>query len=178
MYISPYQILQLTPRAVRKRAVAAKPTILLDKKEKPTSKNQCRSIYMRVSLQNKDSTGLYHSCLIRIYGSAKDPKQYLMRPDSRMWVHCRCPYFLYYCEQALVRIKASSIYECEVDKRVTDPARQRNPRLVPYACKHLYAAITALLQEERNKKNYGEFVNKRNPYDGNYRDKMGPSFSR
>lgn len=178
MYISPYALLQLTPRPVRHRARDATPTVVLDKKEKPSSRSQCRSIYMRVSLKNTDSTGLYHSCLIRIYGSAKDPNQYLMRPDSRLWVHCRCPYFLYYCEQALTRIKASSIYECEVEKRVSDPTRQRNPRLVPYACKHLYAAITALLHTERSQKVYKEFSNKKNPYDGNYRLKWNPSFSR
>ncbi len=178
MYISPYQLLQLTPRRVRKRASNASPTVMLDKMEKGSARSQCRSIYMRVALKNADSTGLYHSCLIKIYGSAKDPKMYLMRPDSRIWVHCRCPYFLYYCEQALVRIKASSIYECEVEKRVTDPKRQRNPNLTPYACKHLYAAILGLLQTERSKKEYKEFVNKRNPYDGNYREKMAPSFSR
>lgn len=178
MYISPYALLQLTPRPVRKRASNATPTVMLDKLEKPSTRSQCRSIYMRVSLKNTDSTGLYHSCLIRVYGSTKDPKQYLMRSDSKLWVHCRCPYFLYYCEQALTRIKASSIYECEVDKRVKDPARQRNPKLIPYACKHLYAAITALLQTERREKTYKGFVNKKNPYDGNYREKMEPSFSR
>jgi len=180
MYISPYAILQLTPRVVRKRASAGTtvPTIVLDKKEKTSSRSQCRSIYMRVSLKNTYSTGLYHSCLIKIYGSAKDPQQYLMRPDSRLWVHCRCPYFLYYCEQALTRIKASSIYECEVEKRVSDPRRQRNPNLTPYACKHLYAAITSLLHVEKRLKTYTGFVNKRNPYDGNYRDKWDPSYTR
>jgi hypothetical protein len=178
MYITPYALLQLTPRPVRKRARNAKPTVVLDKKEKPTSRSQCRSIYMRVALRNSDSTGMYHACLIKIYGSSKDPRQYLMRPDSKLWVHCRCPYFLFYCEQALTRIKASSIYECEVDKRVTDPRRQRNPRLIPYACKHIYAAITGLLHSERRLKEYKPFVNKQNPYDGNYREKWEPSFTR
>ena len=178
MYITPTAALQLTPNAVKRRAKDGKISILLDTKEKPTSRSQCRSIYLRVRLRNDESSGMYHSSLIRIYGTAKDPKQYLMRDNSRLWVHCHCPYFLYYCEQALTRIKASSIYDCRPELRSKDPRVQRNPPLTPYLCKHLYAAVLALRNAEKNKTSFKSFVNKRNPYDGHYDEKMAPSKSR
>jgi len=178
MYITPYQVLQLTPRPVRKRSVQGRVTILKDTKEKPTSRSQCRSIYMRVSLRNTDSSHLYHSCAIKIYGSSKDAKQYLMRPNSRMWVHCHCPYFLFYCEEALWRVKATDLIDCDPSLRVSDPKRQRNPRLIPYVCKHLYAAITSLLQAEKNQTGFKPFINKQNPYTRDYKDKIQPSYRR
>ena len=110
MYIMVKSALNLTPVPVRERAVDGKVAFLLDRMENPTSRTKCRSIYMRVHLNNDESSHLNHSCAIRIYGTSKDPKQYMMRPDSRLWMHCHCPYFFWYCEQALVMIKASSFF--------------------------------------------------------------------
>lgn len=179
MYISAKAALALTPRAVQQRSANGKVMILLDQIENPTARSKCRSIYLRVKLNNDASSHLYHSSQIRIYGKAGDSKQYLMRPDSRLWVHCRCPYFLYYCEQALARIKASSIYDCRPELRGKGPTGiLRNPNLVPYLCKHLYAAVLALSKVESGQTSYKEFVNTRNPYDGNYDEKMPPSYTR
>lgn len=188
MYISPFAALQLTPLPVRRRISQGKVVILLDTQEKKAddthrAAGKCRSIYLRVSFPNKDSSHLYHSSVIRIYGSSKDPKQYMLRPDSRMWVHCRCPYFLYYCEEALNRIKASSIFPdgCVPSKRnhgKTNGRIKRNPKLTPYLCKHLYAAVLELMRTEKKKTSYTPFTNVRNPYDGNYDVKMPPSYSR
>ncbi len=182
MYISPKAALALTPRAVQQRSSDGKIVILLDQMEKPTARSKCRSIYLRVKLGNDESSHLYHSSQIRVYGRpgvyGKDSKQYLLHPSSRLWLHCRCPYFLYYCEQALARIKATSIYDCRPELRVKDPRRQRNPNLVPYVCKHLYAALLALMKAESGKTSYKEFTNPKNPYDGDYDDKMPPSYVR
>lgn len=182
MYIAPRSALALTPKAVQQRSTDGKIVILLDQMEKPTARSKCRSIYLRVKLGNDESSHLYHSCQIRLYGRpgalGRNPKQYLMHPESRLWVHCRCPYFLYYCEQALTRIKASTIYDCRPELRVKDPRRQRNPNLVPYFCKHLYAGVLAIMRAESGKNTYKGFVNKQNPYDGDYDDKMPPSYAR
>lgn len=168
MYITVKSALNLTPSNVRERAVNGRVAILLDKMEKPTSRAKCRSIYMRVHLSNGKSSHLNHSCAIRIYGSAKDAKQYMMRPDSRIWMHCHCQYFFWYCEQALVKVKASSYLGTNDKGEHVNPdlwRRIRNPKLVPYPCKHLYAAMLALLRMESGKSTYKEFENKKNPYD-------------
>lgn len=192
MYISPFAALQLTPVAVRRRISQGKVVIKLDTQDKMAEDTKrgigrCRSIYLRVAFENDKSSHLYHSSVIRIYGSSKDPKQYLMRPDSRLWVHCRCPYFLYYCEQALAQIKASSVFPdgCDPGKRGKGKLRDsqgrpilRNPNLTPYLCKHLYAAIVSILRTEQRQKAFKPFVNPKSDYKGNYDVRMPPSYSK
>ena len=186
MYIMVKSALNLTPLAVQRRAVDGKVSILLDRMENPTSRTKCRSIYMRVHLNNDQSSHLNHACAIRIYGTSKDAKQYMMRPDSRLWMHCHCPYFFWYCEQALVMIKASSFFGINDDGNKVDPGKRgqgptgiiRNPNLTPYPCKHLYAAILALNRMEAGKTTYKPFSNKKNPYDGDYPNKMPPAYER
>lgn len=187
MYLTPNAALSLTDGYapnVKRRISDGKVQILLDRMEKPTSRNKCRTIYMRVSLRNSESSHLFHACAIRIYGSKKDPKQYMMRPDSKMWLHCHCPFFFYHCEQALVMIKATSFYGLNAEGQKCDPGKRgqgsvlRNPNLDTYICKHLYAAILALMRMEAGRNVYKPFSNKKNPYDGNYEDKMPPSYSR
>jgi len=194
MYLTPNAALSLTdgyaPK-VKRRISEGKVQILLDRMEKPSSRNKCRTIYMRVSLRNSESSHLFHACAIRIYGSKKDPKQYMMRPDSKMWLHCHCPFFFFYCEQALVMIKASSFYGLQQIEKgggevKCDPGKRghgktgvlRNPNLDTYICKHLYAAILALMRMEAGRNVYKPFSNKKNPYDGDYENKMPPSYSR
>lgn len=189
MYIKPTAALSLTDGyapQVRRRASSAKVSIMLDRMEKPTSRSKCRSIYMRVSLRNSESSHLFHSCAIKIYGSHKDPNQYMMRPDSKLWVHCHCPFFFYYCEEALVKVKASSFYGVNAAGERCDPSKRgkgstgviRNPNLTPYLCKHLYAALLALLRMETGRSSYKPFKNTKNPYDGNYQRKMPPSYKK
>lgn len=182
MYIKPTSAISLTdgyaPK-VRRRSSSAKVSIMLDRMEKPTARSKCRSIYMRVSLRNSESSHLFHSCAIKIFGSSKDSSQYMMRPDSRMWVHCHCPYFFYYCEEALVRVKASSYYGVNERGEKCDPSKNRrikNPKMIPYLCKHLYAAMLALLRMEAKKTGYKPFINKKSPYKGDYKNKMPSSY--
>jgi hypothetical protein len=182
MYIMAKSALSLTPVSVQRRSSSAKVGILLDRMENPTARTKCRSIYMRVHLNNGQSSHLNHSCAIRIYGTSKDPKQYMMRPDSRLWMHCHCPYFFWNCEQALTMIKASSFFGLNDDGQRCDPGKRgsggflRNPNLTPYPCKHLYAAILTLNRMEAGRSTYKPFTNTKNPYDGDYESKMPASY--
>lgn len=116
----------------------------------PDGSKKKRYIYYKTGLRNDESSGLYHACVIRIDGSVSDPKQYLLRPDSKLWVHCRCPYFTYYLEMALFLQKASAIW----DSDGTMGKRIRNPNMTPYLCKHLYASILTTLEIEKNESVY------------------------
>ena len=148
------QLLSLTrnhaPEVVRR---ARDPKALVPKQDSlfsPGSGKKKRYIYYRTGLRNNESSGLYHACVIRIDGAVSDPKQFLLRSDSKLWVHCRCPYFTYYLEMALFLRKTSDIWDCDgtVGKRI------RNPNMTPYLCKHLYASILTTLEIEKNKTVY------------------------
>jgi len=126
--------------------------ILQDSMFAPGAGKKRRHLYLQAGLSNDDSTGLYHPCVIRMNGSRSDPNQYLLRLDSLLWVHCRCAYFTYNCEEALKRARASSILDCV-------PSRNkyiRNPNMIPHLCKHLYASITSTLKIEENKTKYDD----------------------
>ncbi len=186
-----------TPDAVINRgANQGAVTVKYDRIERITSGSlkssvgRCRSISLRVSIKNrkgkkgrKESTGLYHSCNIKVLnpssrsedGSYDKKRFWLLNENSSIWVHCRCAYFLYYCEQALARIKASDIYDCRVDMRSLDINTQRNPSLTPYLCKHLVAALLVTIDIEKHKKKYNEIMPKdkdQNDYD----EKAPPSY--
>ncbi len=180
MWLRADKLIGRTPESVRNRTSNAKVTILEDTLDKPGKKTKykCRSIYLRVKFNNNQATRMYHSSVIRVYGSQKDAKNYLMRPDSQLWVHCRCAYFLYYCEQALFKVKATSLYDCRPGLRSKDPKVQRNPNLTPYVCKHLYAAIVSLIRADARKGTHKDFINKQNPFGGDYDERMPPSYTR
>lgn len=188
MFITPKAVLAATDHGlpkVRVKASKGNAQILLDRMEKPDDRvrstvagNKCRGIYLRTRLTTSGSSKMYHSCAIKIFGSLKDPKEYMMRTDSKLWLHCHCPFFLYYCEQALVKYKASSKYECDFTKRRPEREKQRNPNLAPWICKHLYVSILTMMRMEAGKSSYKEFQNKKNPYDGDYWNKMDPSYKR
>jgi hypothetical protein len=149
------QLLTLTHNfapGVVKRAVNPKSRVVLqDSMFSPTGLGKkYRYLYLKTGLRNDSSTGLYHACVIRIDGSESDPDQYLLRQDSKLWVHCRCPFFTYYLEYALAQKKATSIW----DSDGTAGKRIRNPKMVPYLCKHLYASILSTLLIEKNKSVY------------------------
>jgi hypothetical protein len=184
MYTTPRMIMPVTPAEVRRRASDEKVIILQDSMSKPTARTKCRSIHLRVKLDNDESSHLYHHAQIRVYGSRNDAKQYLLRLDSRLWMHCHCPYFLYYCEQAFWKVGASDLYDCIPGRRLPNGAKtkngfpaQRNPNLVVYPCKHLYAALRRLMTIEKSQTKYTPFINKRSAYDGDYDTKLPPSYS-
>jgi hypothetical protein len=65
---------------------------------------------------------------------------------SRIWLHCSCPFFLYYLEVALTARKSSSV----INSNGAYP-RMRNPQLRPYLCKHLFAAAKPAIKARAKK---------------------------
>jgi hypothetical protein len=54
-------------------------------------------------------------------------------PAARVWVWCDCPFFTYYLEVADAADGSSDVINSN-----GQPPRIRNPRMVPYLCKHLW----------------------------------------
>jgi len=65
------------------------------------------------------------SSIVRFYG-----KVAIATP---VWVWCSCPYFLFFLEVALTRRKSSAVVNSNGRLPIV-----RNPRLIPYLCKHLF----------------------------------------
>lgn len=78
-------------------------------------------------------SGNIYDVVVKIYG--KPRRDGVIKPQNRAWVHCSCPYFLYYNEVALAARGSS-------DVMTSNGALPniRNPRMKPYLCKHLFAA--------------------------------------
>lgn len=66
--------------------------------------------------------------------------------QSKCYVHCSCPYFLYFLEVALTARGTSSV----INSNGQYP-RVRNPRLRPYLCKHLFAGSRAAMRSTAKK---------------------------
>jgi hypothetical protein len=80
-------------------------------------------------------SGDTYELVIKMYG--KPMKDGTMKPNNRAWVHCTCPYFLYYNEVALAARGSSEV----ISSNGALP-NIRNPRMKPYLCKHLFRAAT------------------------------------
>jgi hypothetical protein len=80
---------------------------------------------------------------LRIYSS--NPKG-LMKSDHRAWVHCDCPYFKYYVEVAVAARGSSTVLTSNGQF-----PKIRNPRMTPYLCKHLVAAVKPALRMKPKK---------------------------
>lgn len=78
-------------------------------------------------------SGQTYDVVIKLYG--KPMKDGRMKPNNRAWVHCTCPYFLYYNEVALAARGSSEV----ISSNGALP-NIRNPRMKPYLCKHLFRA--------------------------------------
>lgn len=66
--------------------------------------------------------------------------------NSPVWVSCSCPYYLYYCEVAVSRVGSSSVlYSNGAIPHV------RNPRMIPYLCKHLFSVASHLRPGKKRK---------------------------
>jgi hypothetical protein len=55
--------------------------------------------------------------------------------DLPVWMHCSCPYFLFYAEVALTMKGSSTILNSNGKM-----PKIKNPRTVPWCCKHIAAA--------------------------------------
>jgi len=71
-----------------------------------------------------------------------------MTPQSEVWVSCTCPYFLFTVEWAIAkrtgRPPSADILYCN-----GRPPVIRNPRYLPYMCKHLYHVTKNLSRDAR-----------------------------
>jgi len=72
---------------------------------------------------------------------------------SRVWLHCSCPYFLYYVEVALTARGSSSV----INSNGKYP-KIRNPSLVPYACKHVYASVRHAIKAPAERPDISESI--------------------
>lgn len=72
-------------------------------------------------------------------------------PASRVWIHCSCPFYLYHNEVVNALRKSSDVINSNGELPVV-----RNPRMIPYMCKHLIAlaklAITVKVRDTTVKK--------------------------
>lgn len=149
------QLMMTTPSSIRDRTVNAQITIFRDFLQKGAG-YQHRLIYSSVALNNKKSSGRRYSCVIRnqagdgVVGS----RQWLLRPSSKIWVHCSCPYFKYHLEVALAVRGASSFDEKGISTSNGDKPVEKNPTMTTYVCKHIFAALKQLLYLDSKKLTY------------------------
>lgn len=78
----------------------------------------------------KGETGRYKTYIV-----LKGP----VKTTTKAWVSCNCPFFLYHCEVALAKRGSSSILYSNGKLPV-----EKNPRLIPYLCKHLVRSVINL----------------------------------
>ena len=95
-----------------------------------------RNYYNELRLYSVCTDGK-RSSFVRFYGPPKE--------DTPVWVWCSCEAFLYNLEVVLARFNSSSI-------RSSNGAlpKVRNPRMIPYLCKHLVVAAKAALRERKD----------------------------
>jgi len=67
-------------------------------------------------------------------------------PKTPVWVWCNCPFFKYYLEVADANKGSSDVIDSN-----GQPPRIRNPRGVPYLCKHLWLVTSKALTMPRNR---------------------------
>lgn len=135
------QLLKLTPAKIRKRTSGMQPGT---QKDQVQGGGKFRTCIGRVSLYNPESSGDSYVTAIKNYGTLENPREFSFQADSKIWVHCSCPYFLFHLEMALVLQKCSTQYDSNGDLPVIT-----NPKLRPFLCKHLYAYLLFLIQRDK-----------------------------
>jgi|APGre2960657505_1045072.scaffolds.fasta_scaffold01006_13 hypothetical protein len=136
-------LIKLTPQKVRYRASYPKILYLDDKVDKS---GEYRTIFAKLGLGNEESTGDVYTLNLRCHGTKKNPTDFILVPDSLVWLHCSCPYFTYYLETVLQLHGSSQIYNSNGNlPKIT------NPRLRPYLCKHLYALSIVMMDRDKKK---------------------------
>jgi hypothetical protein len=61
--------------------------------------------------------------------------------NTRVWVSCSCPFFLYHCEVALTKHGSSSIIYSNGQL-----PKHTNPRMIPLVCKHVIHAVALAMK--------------------------------
>jgi hypothetical protein len=151
--LKPLTIRQLrtgTPEPIRGRIASPVVKIIQNRIRKEPGARY-RYTYAQVRLWNEHSSGRPYSCIIKNYGSTREPTNYRYTPDSHVWVHCSCPHFKFNLEVVLTLAKSSSIYDAKPNPRTGSILPLiRNPRGQRFICKHLFALL--LLVEGRDRK--------------------------
>lgn len=137
-------LLENTPEKVRKRTSSPRIRIIKDDLDSAKRKVNYRTIYTRTSLGNDQSSGDSYTLVIRNHGTKANPTNLKFNANSQIWCHCSCPYFTYYLEVALTLYKSSSFYN--TNRKLP---KIRNPKLVPYLCKHLHITLLNLIKRDR-----------------------------
>lgn len=120
-------MVRFTPANIRRNASKVKISgakAWLDKDEHGEHK------LFRCTAKDKDGD---RTVTIKLYGRMS--KTGVMATARNAWVHCSCPYFLYYVEVALTSRGSSNV----INSNGNFP-KIRNPRMKPYLCKHVYKA--------------------------------------
>lgn len=118
------ELIQNTPLDVRRRANRCIARLAV----KPMDRGS-KAVASYVSSCPVTGSALDHTCTIHWYSVGAHST------DAQVWLTCSCAYFLYYLEVALARYGNTSIINSDGSAPV-----EKNPRQVPYLCKHLFAA--------------------------------------
>lgn len=96
--------------------------------------------HKKVLLEARDTDGP-RNLVFKFYNRKKKNLAY-----SKVYVHCSCPYFLYFCEVAVAARGSSSV----INSNGAYP-KIRNPSLRPYLCKHLFQAARGAIRARAKK---------------------------
>ncbi len=121
--------------------------------------NQCHTIRQQYSVGSKDgfrrtytkNKTYYNEMRVRTTctdGPRNSYVRFFGKPnkDTECWVWCSCPFFQYTLEVTLARFNSSSIRSSNGDL-----PRVRNPKMIPYLCKHLVVAARLALNQKKDK---------------------------
>jgi hypothetical protein len=101
-----------------------------------------RAVSAIAHITNKKYSNSWYNLTIRNYGTKRNPKDYVFKPESKLWVHCSCPYFKFYLAVVLHMNGSSEITDIpDLEDKMPNV---RNPAFKPYLCKHLYGTILNL----------------------------------
>lgn len=103
--------------------------------------DEAGDLFKRVLIVSKGVTPLSenHYSMFKFY--YKDPKKRKDSVNNPTWLHCNCDHFLYNCEVALTARGSSDIHNSN-----GAAPKIKNPTLVPWLCKHLFAAAIAAVE--------------------------------
>lgn len=135
------QLIKLTPSPIRERANSECRAVR--KQYEVGSRDGFRRVY-RKDKEYYNEFRFYSVCkdgkrhsYIRFYGPPK--------ADTPVWVWCSCPFFTYTLEVVLAKFNSSTI-------RLSNGMlpQVRNPKMVPYLCKHLVRASVDAVKQQKD----------------------------
>jgi hypothetical protein len=110
------------------------------------------SRYVRIfKAQKKSEHEFWYQTVTNIPGEkarkhkqwVKDLSQQGLNQSKEIWVSCDCQRFKYFWEYALWKRGASMIRFCN-----GEPPVEKNPRMWPACCKHLYVVLSDILRKK------------------------------